>query len=461
MTIPPTPTLSRALSLGGAAAISTGLAFAAINFLGMAQLLDYVSGPMAWLPILAGGALMLGVRAVFSELNDLYPSAAGIRLWMTRALNDRLSLIITLTYTVAIVLVIAADAFIIGEAIAHVVGNGQVIAVGYVGALIAIATWLNLKGIKLAGAAEKVVTTLVVLITAAVGVLAILHPSEGSHGPVGGGSPLQALVLGIFLFTAFEWVTTSAEEVVQPKIIPRAMLIALLVLVVCQTLFTVGMGLTLGADDRASAYPQLIMAKNALGDVGMLVMLGVTALTAVNTFNGGFVTLSRFVYAIAREGKLPRPLTRLNDRAVPVVPVVLLGVLSLVFAVAVALTGTWEMVVSVCAALEMMIYAAASFVVWRLRRTEAGRVRGFRLIAGRPLAMAFTVLFGLLALAAGVTVGPNISPAPLVLLAIVVTVVCLYVFRYVPRLERREAEELAARRAARAAARAQAAKESA
>ena len=40
--------LSRALTLPGAAAISTGLAFAAVNFLGMAQLLGYISGPMSW-----------------------------------------------------------------------------------------------------------------------------------------------------------------------------------------------------------------------------------------------------------------------------------------------------------------------------------------------------------------------------------------------------------------------------
>ena len=40
-------TCSRALPSAAPRAISTGLAFAAINFLGMAQLLDYISGPMS------------------------------------------------------------------------------------------------------------------------------------------------------------------------------------------------------------------------------------------------------------------------------------------------------------------------------------------------------------------------------------------------------------------------------
>jgi len=142
-------TLSRSLSLGGASAISTGLAFAALNFLGMAQMLDYISGPFAWVAVLAGGVLILGVRACFSELDGIYPTAAGIRLWMARAMNDRLALIITLTYMTAIVLVIAADAFIIGEAMAYAFGNGRVLAVVYVALLLVLATILNLRGIKL------------------------------------------------------------------------------------------------------------------------------------------------------------------------------------------------------------------------------------------------------------------------------------------------------------------------
>ena len=66
------PGLSRALSLGGAAGISTGLAFAAINFLGMAQLLAYISGPVSWIAVLGAGVLVLGVRGLFCELNGMF-----------------------------------------------------------------------------------------------------------------------------------------------------------------------------------------------------------------------------------------------------------------------------------------------------------------------------------------------------------------------------------------------------
>ena len=446
-------TLSRALTLPGAAAISTGLAFAAVNFLGMAQLLGYISGPMSWAAVAAGGLLILVVRALFAELNGMHPTAAGIRLWMSRAMNDRLALIITLTYMTAIVLVIAADAFIIGEAIAYALSNGKAVAICYVAALLALATGLNLRGIKLAGNAELVVTGIVVAATMAVGAAAIAHHGPVPAGPAAGGSPVQALILGIFFYTGFEWVTTNAEEVVRPKIIPRAMLVAVVVLFASQSLYAVAMGLTVGPAGRATAYPQLLAAQHALGRAGMLVMLAVTALTAVNTFNGGFVTMSRFMYAVAREGKLPRAMTRLNDQAVPVVPVWILGGSSLLLAIVVAVTGSWVMVVSVCAALEMMIYATAGYVVFRLRRRQAAVDRPFRLAGGRPAALAATVVFGLLAVVSAVTVGKHTSVTPLIFLIVVAGLVTGYVLILLPRLERREAEELAARRAARAAAR--------
>jgi basic amino acid/polyamine antiporter, APA family len=250
-------TLNHALSFGGASAISTGLAFAAINFLGIAQMLGYVRGPLAWAAVLCAGLVILAVRALFSELNGMYPTAAGIRLWMARAMNDRLALIITFTYMAAIILVIAADAFISGEAIAYAFSNGRTVAIIYVAALLGVATWLNLRGIRLVGAAEKIITTLVVTLTIAVGAAALVRHSSPAHPGTGvQGSPVSALILGIFLYTGFEWVTTNSEEVVKPTIIPKAMLVAIGALAASQALFAVAMGVILDHGQLGTAYPQ-------------------------------------------------------------------------------------------------------------------------------------------------------------------------------------------------------------
>ena len=59
--------------------------------------------------------LALLAYGFFGELNGLYPTAAAIRLYMKRSMDDRAALTITFTYMTTIVLVIAADAFIVGR----------------------------------------------------------------------------------------------------------------------------------------------------------------------------------------------------------------------------------------------------------------------------------------------------------------------------------------------------------
>jgi amino acid transporter len=407
--------------------------------------------------VLVAGVAMLAVRGVFAELDGMRPSAAGIRVWMAQAMNGRVALVITLTYMTTVVLVVAADAYIIGEAAAWALHQSQAVAIGLVALLLILATWINLLGIKLAARAERFATFAAVGLTLLVGGLAILHPSTDGSTPVGTtgqGGVVQAFILGIFVYVGFEWVTTNSEEVTRPEIIPRAMLMALGILAVSWAVFAVAMGVTLTSSDLGSAYPQLLVAQHALGQGGMLLMLAVTALTAVNTFNGGFITLSRFMYALAREGTLPRPLSTLNERAVPSRAVLLLGASSLVLAVVVALTGSFAVMVSVGAALETGIYASAAYVVWRLRRREPGSPRPYRLRGGRPLALVMVVVLGLLTIVAATSVGAGTSVAPLLVILAFSLVATAYVLVVVPRFERREAEELAARRAARAEQRA-------
>jgi len=101
---------------------STGLAFAAIEYLAAAGLLVYVAGSLAWVAIAVAGLLALLAWAFFGELCGLFPTAAAIRLYMSRSMDDRIALSVTFSYMTTIVLVLAADAYIVGTAFTHVTG---------------------------------------------------------------------------------------------------------------------------------------------------------------------------------------------------------------------------------------------------------------------------------------------------------------------------------------------------
>jgi amino acid transporter len=174
-------------------------------------------------------------------------------------------------------------------------------------------------------------------------------------------------------------------------------------------------------------------------------MAAVTAVTALNTFNGGFITASRFIYGTAREGSLPRQLAQLNSRAVPWVPVVALGVLSAAVALVVALTHGWQVVVAVGAALEGMIYGVAGFCAVRLRARAPDVPRPFRVRGLRVLGPLGMVLFGALAVLASVSVQDKFDPAPLVIILVAGALSAFYVLRVLPGIKEREAARRAAR----------------
>ena len=444
------PALRQAMGLRTVVSTSTGLAFAAIEYLAAAGLVAYVAGDSGWISILVAGVLALLAWAFFGELNGMFPTAAAIRLYMQRAMPDSAALVITFTYMTTILLVIAADAFIVGSALAHAFGEPAWGSALWIVALLGIAVGANLRGVVVAGRLQDGATVVVLVVTVVIGIAAITRshhalvtPFSPLHGH-GVGGFLQSIALGVFLFSAFEWVTTSAEEVRRPAHIHRGMLIALGLLAIVASVITVAMSHTLDHGALASAYPQLYLGARAFGHVGLLIMTGVTAVTALNTFNGGFITASRFVYGTAREGSLPRQLAALNDRAVPWIPIVGLGGLSLVVSVIVALTHSWQVLVAVGAALEAMIYAVAAYCTLVLRRRLPDHPRPFRIVAITVLSIGGIVIFGVLALSAALSVNNHFNPRPLILILVGAVVASIYVLRVLPGMRAREAARRAA-----------------
>jgi len=443
--------LRRALGLRTVVTTSTGLAFAALEYLAAAGLVAYVAGDSAWIPIVVAGGLALIAWGFFGELNSMFPTAAAIRLYMKRAMDDRAALTITFTYMTTIVLVIASDAFIVGSALDHAFGEPGWVTVLWIVGLLAITVLTNLRGITVAGLLQDLATTVVLAATVVIAALALVHSGHGLHTPFaplhghGPGSFLEAVALGVFLYSAFEWVTTSAEEVRKPESIGRGMLVAIGILCVVCALATVAMSHSLTHHELTSAYPQLYLGVAAIGHSGLWVMAAVTAVTALNTFNGGFITASRFIYGTAREGSLPHQLAHLNDRAVPWVPVVILGVVSAVVALLVALTHAWQVLVAVGAALEGMIYGVAGFCVLRLRRRQPDTPRPFRFRGLSVLGPLGVALFALLAVTASFSVQNAFNPAPLLIIVFCAALSLIYVLRVLPGVKEREAARRAAR----------------
>ncbi len=400
--------LSRVLALRTLTSTSAGLAFSCVNFLACVQLAQAVGGAGgAWIALLTAGLLCSLGAFYFSELNGMYPSAAALRLWMNRAVGETFALTVTFLYLSTILWVIAADTFVL--AVTTQAGVPAVPGLVWIFLFLGAALAANLRGVKIAGLLQDA-TTFTLLGTMALVSLAALArrgfhlaaPFSFGGGPVPLAGPLhflQAVAVGIFIYMGFEWITPLAEESKDHRRLPTAMFLGLTLVGGGFILFTLAETNLLPASGLAgSLVPQLLVGRTAFGDFGFWLMLAVSVVTALTTFNGGFVTASRFIYACGRERSLPPVFSRLNRHFVPDFALLVLGGASLVLAVLVYLTGEYTFLLGAGAALEAFIYAVAAWCVICLRRREPQTPRPFRIWGGTVVPWIGLVIFTLLSL---------------------------------------------------------------
>ena len=317
-------TLSCVLKFRTIVSTSTGLAYAAVSLLGCIQLAYYLGGDSGWVAILIAGLLALLAAFCFSELNALYPTAAAIRLYMKEAFSDNFSLIITFGYLLTIVAAIAADSYVVGRAITYSFGLPDWASLIWILALLGLAMGANLRGIKIAGLLQDIATYSLLIFAVIISLIALSHNGFQLRTPFAAFSDpanlLNAVAVGVFVFSAFEWVTPLSEEITDIRLIPRGMFVSLGLLFISCALFTIACSSVLNVHDLRvanSPVPQLLLGQAALGQAGIWIMLLATLLTAVMTFNGGFATASRFLYAAAREDTLPPPSLRTSASPAP------------------------------------------------------------------------------------------------------------------------------------------------
>lgn len=434
----PLSQLRRVLRLPTIISTSAGLAFAAINFLALVQVAALMAGDSAWLAIITAGVLCLLAAGVFGELNAIMPSAAGIRLWTRQGISDGFSLTFTLLYLTTILAVIAADSFILAQAIeAGIPGIPGLI---WIILFLAAALFANLRGVKMAGRVQDATTYVLLGSLLLIAIAAIAKSHLQWHTPFSpGGGYLQAVAVGVFVFVGFEWVTPLAEEVTDSRLIPKGMFIAIGLIAITFGLFTLAMTHLLPAGSLTKTLvPQLLIGHAAFGEFGYWWMLLVTVITAGTTFNGSFVSASRLLYALARERSLPAWFASLNDRFVPDRALYLLFGASVVLAVIVFQTANaYKLLINAGAALEAIMYVVAAIAVIGLRRRRPDEERSFKLPFGTVIPWLTAVIF--LVLAVGAATSPSGLPGPvpwvLVLLVIVGLLSFLYVRLYVPRLK--------------------------
>lgn len=392
--------LKRVLTLRTVVATSAGLTLASSTFIAAVQVANYVSGDSAWIAILTGGLLCFLAAACFSELNGLLPTAAAFRLYFSKAFNDQVSLTVSLLYmSIVIIGVVGAESYVISKVLQEVFP--AIPPYAWIVVMLLAVTAMNIRGIKLAGIVQDVITYGLITSMIAFGAAALYRVDFHLNAPLATGGLegfISAIGVGVFLFVGFEWVTPLAEEVTSMPLISRGMMIALGILSVTYALFTVAMtALVPKPELAASAAPQMLLARAVLGNTGVVWMTAVSLAATFTTFNAGLISVSRFMYASAREQVLPAVFSRLSPRFfTPWVAVSTLFFIGLAAAGVTLLTHRYLVLVEMAAAMESIVYALAGLAVLSLRRRMPGETRPYRVRGGPVIpALTFIIFTGL------------------------------------------------------------------
>jgi ethanolamine permease len=338
----------------------------------------------------------------YTELTTAIPSAGGAASYARRAFGPVGGFVAGFATLVDFLLAPPAIAYALGS-YAHFLNEAIPIVPTALGAYVVFIT-VNLFGIANSARFSVLVTVLsVVELLVFMGLVIPYFRLERflAHNPptVGGTELFAGIPFAIWFFVAIEGVAMVAEEVRTPqRTIPRAYLSSIFTLV----FLALGVMVLSGGvgDWRQLAtidHPLPEALAMALGPgsawATLFASLGLFGLIA--SFHCNTISYSRQIYALAREGYLPRALGDVSDRYRTPHWALLSG--GAVGALAI-FTGTTDQIIILSALGALVMYGVSMLSLFVLRRKEPELARPFR-------APGYPYVPGLALVLAGVCLG--------------------------------------------------------
>jgi APA family basic amino acid/polyamine antiporter len=402
--------LRRTLGQGDLVMLTLGTVIGSGIFLVPAVVLRQAGGslPIALAVWLIGGVVSFLGALTYAELGAATPEAGGLYAYI----RDAFGPLPAFLYGWTSFLVIASGS-VAALAVAFSNYLGQLVPIGPIAARIAsvvviiVIAALNIRGVRESASVENVATFTKVgaLVAISVALLLLGHGTFASATlppsttvPTSLVTALGAAMIGVlWAYEGWQYVTFSAGETRDPqRVFPRGIAIATAALVVLYILANLAYVAALGT--AAAAASDHVAADAMRAVFGPLSGRFFSALVLVSIFsatNGLMITAPRLYYAMARDGIFFQRLARVSPRfGTPVLAIVLLTAWSAVLAV----SGTFEQLLTYVVFTGWIFYGLGAASVFALRRAAPGRARPFS-TPGYPVTpIVFVIGAGLLVL---------------------------------------------------------------
>ncbi len=395
-----TPSLQRGLGLLEATTLIVGGTIGVSIFLVPAGVAREVGSPgLALFTWLFTGFMALCGALSFAELASAMPETGGTYVFLKRAypatplafLFAWMMLFAQGTGNIAVVASMAslyaghfAGGLIPADSFAQ-----RAVAV----AIIALLTAVNAVGLRTSGRVQNVLTGLKVLMMTAIVVACLTSPAgdvsrlgpflpDGRGGGEIAGSVATAMILSVFSYSGFYFVTHVAGEVRDPgRTLSRAIMIAMAVVLATYLLLNVAFVYVLPfAELQGSPRVAADAMARAVGPRAADVTALVVLLSALGTLNAQLLNYPRITYALASDGLFFKAISRVHaSRHVPVGAIVLVGT----WASILALAGSYTQILGWAAFVNQAFMALTVIGLFILRRIAPKMPRPYQ-VFGYP-----------------------------------------------------------------------------
>jgi APA family basic amino acid/polyamine antiporter len=344
--------------------------------------------PSEWLIMIAWalGAVysLLGAWSL-GELGAMIPSSGAFYTIARRAYGDYAGFVVGWTDWIGQCGSGAAAAILAGEygrdllpSLCHPILTATAVA-----AVIALLQW---RGIRWGSRFQNVTSAITALVFLGLIAAAYLWPH---HAPpfnariaaIPEGWPLvlsYVLVLQAVIYTFDGWYSSLyfGDEIKNPgREMPRSMLSGVLLLSAIYLLTNGALFHVLGIAGVAKEnLPVAALGASIFGEIGNTAVRALMVLALAALANSSFLTATRVLYAMSRDGWGPRRIARVNSGGTPSVALFLTTCATMIF----LLSGSFDRVIAVTTFFFVARYALSYFAVFRLRLREPDTPRPYR-----------------------------------------------------------------------------------
>jgi basic amino acid/polyamine antiporter, APA family len=379
--------LIRSLSFWGAMGIGIG----AIIGTGIFVLIGVaagLAGPAVILSFIIAGFVALLSGLSTAELSSFIHEAGGSYIYTTKAFGEFPGFVVG--WMKSFDYIVGASAVSVGFAayLTYFLGipatTSTLVVIATVWPLILML--INLKGIKEAAWTNNLLVALKILallLFIIVGASALIASGNYSNYypffPTGFSGVMSGAAIIFFAFIGFNTIAIMAEEIKDPeKNVPKAILGAF---AVCTLLYIgvsiVAVGVVNWQQLGTSSAPLEFALKTVTNNIFVLQFVAISALFATTSvIMASIMGGSRALFAMARQGVLPKRLSTISRQSVPVFTILLCGVI--ISGIVIITNGNLDWLASLFNFGTLLTFFFINLSLLKLRRTMPEVKRGFK-----------------------------------------------------------------------------------